>query len=92
VRSGFLHIPQRHAGVQRRGDKRVPQGVRPDRLADPGAAGDPADDPRSAVPVQPAAIGGQEYWSFGALANSQVDRPCGPWRQRDGDDLGALAG
>ena len=57
MRSGFLHVPQRHAGVQRRGDKRVPQGVRPDRLADPGAAGDPADDSRSAVPVQPAAVG-----------------------------------
>jgi hypothetical protein len=92
VRSGFLHTPQGDAGVQRRGDKRVPQGVRPDRLAEPGAAGDPADDPRRAMPIQPTAIGGQKDRSFGALANSQVNRPRGPWRQRDGDDLGALAG
>ncbi len=25
VRGGFLHIPQRHPGVQRRGDERMPQ-------------------------------------------------------------------
>jgi len=56
VRGGFLHIAQRHAGVERGGDERVPQRVRPGRLDDPGAAGGPADDPRGAVPVQPAAI------------------------------------
>jgi hypothetical protein len=27
MRGGFLHIPQRHSGVQRRGDERVPQRV-----------------------------------------------------------------
>jgi hypothetical protein len=62
VGSGFLHVPQRHPGIQRGGDERVPQRVRPDRLGDPGAAGDPADDPPGAVPVQPAPIGGQEDW------------------------------
>jgi hypothetical protein len=29
----------------------VPEGVRPDGLGDPGAAGYPADDPGGAVPV-----------------------------------------
>jgi hypothetical protein len=29
----------------------VPEGVRPDGLGDPGAAGHPADDPGGAVPV-----------------------------------------
>jgi hypothetical protein len=57
-----------------------------------GAAGDPADDPPGAMPVQPAAIGGQEDRSFGALADGQVDRPCGARRQRNGDDLAAFAG
>jgi hypothetical protein len=52
VRGGFLHVPQRDPGVKRGGDERVPQGVRPDRLGDPGAAGYPADNPGGAVPVQ----------------------------------------
>ena len=92
MRGGFLHVAQRDAGVERGGDERVPQGVRPDGLGDPGAAGDPADDPPGAVPVQPPAIRGQEDGSFAALADGQVDRPRGARRERDGDDLAALAG
>jgi hypothetical protein len=46
-----LNIPQRHPGVQRRGDERVPQRMRPDRLGDPGAVGGPANNPRSTVPI-----------------------------------------
>jgi hypothetical protein len=38
------------------GDEGMPQGVRPDGLDDPGAAGGPADDPPGAVPVQAAAV------------------------------------
>ena len=64
----------------------------PTCLGDPGAAGDPADDPPGAVPVQPPPVGGQEDRSFGALADGQVDRPGGARRERDGDDLAALAG
>ena len=66
--------------------------MRTDRLGDPGAAGHPADDPPSAVAVQPAAIGGQEDRSLAALADGQVDRPRGARRKRDGDHLAALAG
>ena len=55
VRGGFLHVAQRDPGVEGGGDERVPQGVRADLLGDPGAAGDPADDPGGAVPVQPPA-------------------------------------
>jgi hypothetical protein len=69
----------------------VAQRVRPDGLADPGAARDPSDDP-GAVPVQPSAISSQEDRPGGALADGQVDRPGGARRQRDGDDLAALAG
>jgi hypothetical protein len=47
VRGGVLHIPQRHSGIQRRGDKRMPQRVRPDPLGDPGTTRDAADDPRA---------------------------------------------
>ena len=44
------------------------------------------------MPVQPPPVGGQEHRPVGALADGQVDRPGGPWRQRDGHDLAALAG
>jgi hypothetical protein len=55
VRSGFLHVTQRHAASSAAVMKDAPQDARPDRLADPSAARDPADDPPGAVPVQPSA-------------------------------------
>jgi len=91
VGGGFLHVPQRHPGVERRGE-RVSQGVRADVLGDLGAAGDPAEDPGGAVPVQPPPVRGEEQRSFGALVDGQVDRPGGARCQRNGDDLAALAG
>jgi len=57
---GLLYVAQRHPGVERGGDERVPQRVRSDVLADPGAPGYPADDPPGAVPVQPPPVSGQE--------------------------------
>jgi hypothetical protein len=85
---------RRGAGRRRRncGDERVPEGVRPDGLGDPGAAGYPADDPGGAVPVQPPAARGEEDGSFAAFPGGQVDRPRCAWCERDGDDLAALAG
>ena len=88
VRGGFLHVAQRHPRIQRRGDKCVPERVRPDFLGDPGLPGDPP----SAMPVQPPPVGRQENGPFHALADRQVDCPGGAWRERDGDDLPALAG
>ena len=87
---GFLHVAQRDPGVQCGGDECVPQRVRPDVLGDPGAAGNPADDPPGAVPVQPAPLCGQEDGSFVAFADGQVDRPGGAGCERDGNDLAAL--
>jgi hypothetical protein len=52
----------------------------------------PADDPGGAVPVQPLFVRAGEDRSFHALSNGQVDRPRGAWRERDGDNLAALAG
>jgi hypothetical protein len=60
VRGRFLRVPQGDSGVEGGGDERVPQGVRADLLADPGATGDPAHDPSSAVPVEPLAVCGGE--------------------------------
>src|ERR1700735_1078020 len=63
--------------VQGGGNEGVPQGMRPDGLGDPGAAGDPADDPPGAVPVQPTAGPGEEQWSLSTLADRKVDGPGG---------------
>jgi hypothetical protein len=60
VGCGFLNVAQRHSGVEGGGDEGVAQGVRPDGLGDPGAAGDTADDPAGAVPVQSVADSSEE--------------------------------
>jgi hypothetical protein len=70
----------------------MPDGVRADVLADPGATGDPPDDAGGAVPVHPPSVGAAEERAFGALIDGQVDRPCGAGCQRDGDHFAALAG
>jgi len=64
----------------------------PDGLGDPGAAGNLADDPGGAVTVQPPAVRDQEDRPRATFADRQVDRPRGARRERDGDDLPALAG
>jgi hypothetical protein len=51
VRGGLLDIAQRHAGIERGGDERVPQCVRSESFADPGSVRDAADDPPGAMPV-----------------------------------------
>src|SRR4029077_12017097 len=57
-----------------------------------GAAGALADDRGSPVAVQPTAVRGQEDRPRAAFADGQVDRSRGTRRERDGDDLPALAG
>ena len=57
MRGGLLHVPQRHPGIERGGDKRMPKRVRADVLGDPGPAGNPPGDPGGVVPVQPPPIG-----------------------------------
>jgi hypothetical protein len=69
----------------------VPQGVRPDWLGDPGAAGQAAHDPGGTVPVEPLPVGAEEDRPVHPLTDGQVDRPRRPRRQRDGDHLAALA-
>jgi hypothetical protein len=92
VGGGFLHVPQRHAGVERRGYECMSERVRADVLGDPGAAAGPGDDPGGTVPVQPLPVRGDEQRSFSALSDRQVDRPGRARRERNGDDLAALAG
>ncbi len=60
-------------------------------LVIPARACDAADDPPGAVPFQPPPIRSQEDRPFAAFADSQVDRPSGARRGRNGDHLAALA-
>ena len=50
---GFLDVAARDAGVEGGGDEGVAESMRADLLGQPGAAGNPPDDPPGAVPVQP---------------------------------------
>jgi len=70
----------------------MPERVGRDGLADSGPASYLADDSPGAVPVQPPPVPGQEYGAIGAFTDGQVDCPGGARRERDGDDLAALAG
>ena len=92
VGGGLLHIAQRNPSIKRGGNKSVPKRVGADVFADVGAAGDLADDPPGAVPVQPPPVIGEEDGAIAAFPGGQVDRPGGARRQRDGDDLAALTG
>ena len=90
-RRRLLHIPAtalRHPGGRDEGVLCVGRSG----LADSRAAGGLADDPPGAlVAVQPPPVRGQEHRPAGPFPDGQVDRAGGPRRQRDGDDLAALA-
>ncbi|HET9061576.1 MAG TPA: hypothetical protein VFN61_16810 [Acidimicrobiales bacterium] len=69
----------------------MPEGVRDDRLVDPGAARHPADEASGLVAVNALAIGAQEEGAGGPLTDGQVDRPGRARRQRHGYHLAPLA-
>jgi hypothetical protein len=71
-------------------DERVPEGVRAHRLHDAGLPGGAFDDPGGAEPLQPLPVGAAEDRPVEAFPDREVDRPRGPWGERDGDDLAAL--
>ena len=75
-----MNVAQRHAGVERGGNEGVPERVRADVLADPGAARDLADDPPGTVPVQPPPVTGDEDGAVAAFPGDQVDGPGGAGR------------
>jgi len=69
----------------------VPQLVGRDGLGVSRAAGNLADDPSSAVPIQPSSVGGEEDGAIMPFPGGQIDRPGGARCERDGDDFAALA-
>src|SRR5687768_2496672 len=52
VAGRFLHVAQRHAGVEGGGDESVPEGVWTDPLGDGSPAGDASHDPPGCVTVE----------------------------------------
>jgi len=91
VRRCLLGVPQWNAGVEGGSDESVAQGVRADRLIDASATGDPSHDPARAVVVHPVPVRSQEDRAVESLADGEVDCSGGAWRERDRDDLAALA-
>jgi hypothetical protein len=86
-----LHVSERHAGVEGGGDERGPERVRPDRLVDPRLASQSPHDSPGGMTVEALTVASQQDGPLGPLADGQVDRSCCAWRERDGDNLGALA-
>jgi len=91
VAGGFLDVAQRHAGVERGGDERVPEGMRTDLPGDAGPTRDATDDPSCGVTVEAFTLRCDEDGAFTALAHREVDRARGARRERDGDDLATVA-
>ena len=58
---------------------------------DAGGCGEPAKAAGGRVPVHPGAAAVEQDWSVSAVGDRPVDGPADRWRQRDEDDLGALA-
>ena len=91
VAGRFLHVAQRHAGVEGGGDEGVPQRVRADPLGDPGPARDPADDPARGVAVEAPTVGPRK---IGPSQRSPMARSIARavrGASGNGDDLAALA-
>ena len=57
MRSRLLDVAEGNARVQGGGDEGVPEGMRTDRLVDPGTAGHPAHDPSGTVAVHTLTVG-----------------------------------
>jgi hypothetical protein len=87
----FLDVSERDAGIERGGDGRMAQGVRPDPLPNPGSAGDTPDDPGGGVTVEPLTVDVEEERPFAAFADCEIDGTSGAWRERDDHGLAALA-
>ena len=81
----------RHLGVERGGDEGVSECVRTDELGDTRALCHSANDPARAVAVEAAAVDPEEDRALTALADCEVDGTGRAWRERDGDNLAALA-
>jgi hypothetical protein len=91
VAGRFLHVAQRHTGVQGGGDEGVAQCVWSDPLADPDTASDTAHDPPGSVPIEPVAVGSEEEQAFDTFADSQVDCPGNAWGEWHRHQFAALA-
>ena len=63
----------------------------PTRLVIPASTCHAPHDPPGGVAVQPIAVSSEEDGSFAALTDGEVNRASRAGRERNGDDLAALA-
>jgi hypothetical protein len=92
VPGGDLDVPQVHASIQHGRDKGVAEHMRV-RPGDPHTSG-LSQAPQAAgrsMAVHPDAAAVEQDWPADAGADRAVDSLPGRWRERDEDDLGALA-
>jgi hypothetical protein len=92
VAGSDLDIAQVDARVEHGGDERVAEHVRVcpgDGHA--GGRGEAAQAAGGRVPVHPGAAAVEQDRPVRAVCDRLVDGPADGWRQRDQDDLGALA-
>jgi len=84
---------RREAAPRRRncGDEGVSECVRTDELGDARALCHSANDPARTVAVEAVAVDPEEDRALTALADCEVDGTGRAWRERDGDNLAALA-
>jgi hypothetical protein len=89
---GDLHVAQLGASVEHGRDVRMTGHMRmcPGHL-DAGGFGEPVQAAGGRVAVHPGAAGVQQDRPAVPEADRPVDGPGDRWRQRDQDDLGALA-
>ena len=75
VAGRFLDVTKRNSSVERGGDERVPQRMRPDPLGDPRPPGHATHDPSGSVTVESLAVAVDEDGSLEALTDREIDRP-----------------
>jgi hypothetical protein len=73
----LLHVAERHAGVERCGDERVPEAMGTDPLADPSPARQALHRAVGGIAVHPPALLAQEDGAGAALADVEVERSGG---------------
>ena len=93
VAGGDLNIAQVNASIEHGRDERVAQHVRVrSGDLDAGGLGEVPQAAGGRVPVHPGAVVIKQDRPANSGAYRSVDGPADRWRQRDQDDLGALAG
>jgi hypothetical protein len=75
----FLDVAQRNSGVERSGDERVPQRMRPDALGDPGLSGYATHNASGGMAVGSLTGAVHEDRALETLTDREVEYPATRW-------------